>query len=626
MLSRQDVERQLKAFRELSLEEQGKETAAQLAFVARQNCAPCIIDRGCMLDGEGRYREEYARIFDAYLANEDLYLCLVHTRSPTYRNLPRARYFFERRLAPLATPDSQVLITRLLREAGIQLEADKVSHLAEATAGFPPAAYYIVSQVEDYGADVVLGDPARVADFHSRNFSRFLADLSLDASERELLRYLASETRLPLAGIAAALGLTVERAAKAVANLIDLSLLELHDAEYSVAAPIEAAVRREDGIHSRRWYEGAFGRLERVFWADEDSLPPISIVDATLRAALRIGMNKLAGYGTLVRPSVLVRAAEEKYHSQDYRAALDYAERARTMGGASPRLIEVELKSHAQLRDFGPAWRAFREYAEFRDRRQHYLQGFIERKAGNHGGAATAFQKGYARGDRSISLLRDYADSMLQLGDADTARRLALEALDRFGTNVFLRDLRARIEIADGTVADAEAALDELESVDRHEQFIFRRRASFLLHRRGNAEAVRSAIELAERAARGRGAPVGAQMLLAEALARGREWGRAAAVRGEIRKRKDCPRHAVERLECHEALEREDWRRAEQLLDRLEGDRSSKAMRAAMLKLKGGDPSALLSDRQAATSEAERLQEDLGSAGALSASQAESYE
>jgi hypothetical protein len=62
------------------------------------------------------------------------------------------------------------------------------------TGGYPPAAYFLVAQVEDYGIDVVLGDPSRIRDFNSRSFSRFLRDLKLGDVEREILLYLASET------------------------------------------------------------------------------------------------------------------------------------------------------------------------------------------------------------------------------------------------------------------------------------------------------------------------------------------------------------------------------------------------------------------------------------------------
>src|SRR5262249_37031373 len=145
----------------------------------------------------------------------------------------------------------------------------------------------------------------------------------LTDEQTELLTYLSNETTLTLPGIAAATGKSLTYAATLVRGLIDLSIIDAVGDEYVVSPPIQATVLRKkaSGLN-RRWYEKAFSRLETEFWADDRSLPPISVVDATLRAGLRIGKNRLAGYGALVRPSLLVNAAWEMYHAKEYEQAL----------------------------------------------------------------------------------------------------------------------------------------------------------------------------------------------------------------------------------------------------------------------------------------------------------------
>ena len=608
MLTREEVENEVQAFRALSPREQSREVARQLTFLAQEGTAPCILDQGAMLDSAGKYAPEYADVLDDFLKVRDVYLCLVHTRSPDFQDLSVRGHILDRRLRALAPPDAQALVARLLRDANISAPPDKTARLGEVTGGYPPAAYFLVSQIEDYGIDVVLGDASRVVDFNTRSFSRLLRDLKLPTVEREILIYLASETKLSLSGIASATGHSIERTSAAIRQLVDLSIVDVQEDEYSVAGPIQTTVlRNEDGL-GRRWYERAFQRLEAEYWADERALPPISVVDATLRARFRIGLKNIREYGSLVRPSLLINAAQEMYHRRDYAGALEYLDRAEAMGGGTPQLLEVRIKSLAQLRRFSEARAALRRYRESGERRQWYLDGFVERKAGDHQQASTKFQRGYARGDRSISLLRDYADSLLRTDALSEAGGIAREALAREPGNIYLLDLVARIEIAGGTRQAAEEALDALEAADVDEQLILLRRASYLLYRRGNAEAVRRAVALAERATAKRDAAFEAFLVLARALVRAKAWDRLDEVKAEIAKRRNQETRDVLRgLDLEVAIAAGEWRRAEQLLPRNVKTVDDRQLVAAVLDLKSVDQSVLLHERQEASAEASRL-------------------
>lgn len=396
ILTLQEAEREIGAFRNLAPALQAREVAEQLIFLARENSAPCIVDHGGMLDSSGAYFPAFSEMLEAYVSERDVYLCIVHTRAPNYRNLPVKWAFFERRLKPLADPDAQALVVRLLRDKQIHAESGQAATLADATTGYPPAAYYIADQVEDYGIDVVLNDSSRMYDFATRSFGRFLKDLKLSAVEREVLVYLSAETRLTVQGVATATGRPMPAVAGAMSGLLDLNLLEHYENEYSVSGPIHMAVRRSERSLGRQWYERAFARLEAEFWADEHSFPPISVVDATLRAALRVGLKRSEGYGVLVRPSLLVNAADELYHRKEYGRALEYVERAKLMGHPTAQMDEIRVKSLAQLRRFGEAKAALRDYRQHGERRLHYLGGFVARKQGDHSVACSQFQRGYA--------------------------------------------------------------------------------------------------------------------------------------------------------------------------------------------------------------------------------------
>lgn len=628
LLSREEAERDLEAFRTMPVNDQVTEVAQQLSFIGRQGSMPCLLDEGSMLDDVGKYRPEYGQLLSQFLTFDGVYMALVHTRAPNLRGLDPKTYLLETRLGRLARPDAQVLIGRLLRDAGVSVDPGQTSQLAEMTDGYPPAAYYLTSQIENYGIEVVLSDTSLVAEFTSGSFSRFLHDLKLSSIEKDILAYLASESRLSLSGIAAAIGSTLEDAAVAIRLLLDLNLVEVSDGEYAVASPIQTTLLRAGNGLNRRWYEKAFQRLEEQFWSERKALPSISIVDATLRAGMRIGRNGIAGYGALVRPSLLVQAAEESYHKSDYDTCLGYLERAETMGRVTPLLLELRIKSLAQLGDVASAREALRRYRESGERRQWYLDGFIARKANDHQKACERFQRGYSQGDRSTSMLRDYADSLLITGSCDQARGIAQEALTRDSTNVYLLDLVARIEIAGGTLEDAEAALDVLQTFDRDERRILVRRATFFLYRKGGADGARRALRLAESATDRRDATFEAYVVLVKALIRNKKWSKLDDARDELSKKRGRIESdgTLRRLDLETAVARGEWRRGEQLLGNGRHGDENTDLRIEVMQLKQNDAGVGLSERHDAENEARKLRKQLESGNTRPVMEMDQYE
>jgi hypothetical protein len=146
MLTRAEAEREIATFRALSIKDQSREVASQLVFLAEQGTVPCIVDNGAMLDSAGKYLPEYADLLTHFVSTDDVYLALVHVRVPDYGGLPVRVHVFDRRLRPLAPPDAQALVARLLRDANVPAEPDQTARLAEVTGGYPPAAYFLVAR------------------------------------------------------------------------------------------------------------------------------------------------------------------------------------------------------------------------------------------------------------------------------------------------------------------------------------------------------------------------------------------------------------------------------------------------------------------------------------------------
>jgi hypothetical protein len=200
-----------------------------------------------------------------------------------------------------------------------------------------------------------------------------------------------------------------------------------------------------------------------------------------------------------------------------------------------------------------------------------------------------------------VSLLRDYADSLLRVEAVDAASELAAEALEREPGNVYLRDLAAKIAILhEPSDAAVEEALEALEAADIDQRFSLTRKASYLLHRKGNAEANKQAVMLAKNAAKKPEASLDAYYVLAYGLIRLREWGRLKEVRTKIEEiqRLGRDRSLLNRLDFEAAIEKGEWRRAERLLPHTLQTKEDHRMRLAVMQLKEQDHSVLLEERQ----------------------------
>ena len=209
-----------------------------------------------MLDSAGKYGAVCGRL-TRFLNERDAYLALVH-RART--RLPRPEDPIADTRAPPTAAATGHTGTHHPAPAGSECVGRAKSNVTARRRGWWLSASRVLHRGADRGlraGRTWCRGRCSEADFHSRSFLGFLRDLKLQPEEREILIYLSSETKLGLAGIAAATGHSIERTAAAITQLVDLSVVEVLDGEYSMTAPIQTTVlRTEDGL-GRRWYERA---------------------------------------------------------------------------------------------------------------------------------------------------------------------------------------------------------------------------------------------------------------------------------------------------------------------------------------------------------------------------------
>jgi tetratricopeptide (TPR) repeat protein len=471
-------------FRQSTATERARLMFEQVRIINSDNATPVIVDEGILLDEHGRFIPEVEALFELVATAEaSCFLTIIQRRRPWHdatkqRSVPVAMAS----VPPLSLDATKRLLIQSLKAAGLGVPAAAdVEELAPFLGGYPPAVSLAVGFARTYGLSALVADKSTLVDFKVRALGRIVERLQLSAAEKAVLRALGMETALSFDVLEVASGLSAENLAKALRNLVDLSLV-VHEVErYSLAGPVRDIVFRVVGALTSQDYEDVASRLRSRYWKDtKTELPRLDAIDATIYAVARSEKGGLKEFAEFLLPSSLLRLARDSYNQRDWSGARDFAERAVKFADTRDRAMMFLGKALVRLAYEGSAsWDAAEKVVaqaeEGRLRGSQYLRGFLEWKRGNLAQAVRAFEAAERAGDRGVAVYRDRAHCLFHLGRVRDAERDVRVANDRHPRNPFVVDLAAQIAIAMGRLNDAEEFISELEHIDIRENFYYRR-------------------------------------------------------------------------------------------------------------------------------------------------------
>ncbi len=614
----EDLNRQLHAFRQLEDGEKTTELSGLLAALCDSPAAPCLIDEGGLLDHRGAYAKEWRDLFSSFLEmRSDRYLAVLHTRRPTSWT-PHEEEFFELRVDPLDDGFTRLLLTQLMRRAGVVHDAHKLEELAEYVDGYPPAAIYATQHAKQYGLDVLLADKQDLSAFKAKQFRRFFSELDLTSVQWNILTYLGNERGLPFGPLSVALDIEDETLAVAIKGLIDFSLIQVRADIYSISAPARQSLYQVRDFPKQNFYQKVAERLDKAFWRDEENAPSLAVIDATLHASTLSGRRDIASPAqAFLRSSTIHRTANESYHRAEYEQALEYSLRGQEWKGSGQdsrdrELREIAYKSLVRLKRWPEAEEMLKKIEDAGDRHFYFLDGFGSRIRGNLTDALASFKAARDTGDTRIAVYREIAFCSFGLGDLAAALTACEAALARENQsqNLFLLDLLVKINFALGDTAAAEAALSRLEAADAAERFIHHRRATYYLH----IDDFDRALDAANDAVNVGHAKFEAYAQRAGILIEAGRFIEAAQAIDETSTRFPRDRNDVLiGLRCKNLTRQGQWREAMQVWRQLESKNKPvhQGLKRAILVLKAKDYSVALFERQSAIREAESILEEL---------------
>jgi tetratricopeptide (TPR) repeat protein len=428
-----------------------------------------------------------------------------------------------------------------------------------------------------------------------------------------ILRYLGSESTVPLSTILIATDSVPEVIIPLLRNLIDLSLIVAIDDNFAVATPIKAAISRIKGFLGIDVYERIAKELTAAFWSKDEAAPSLEIVDATLNAVARSGSTNFNPYQDLVRVSTVHRLAQECYYRKEWEQAREYAARAERMDSDRVEIKALYFKALVQLEKWTEANDKLNELQKVGHSHYFYLKGFMFRRQHRYADALKAFESAIDAGDDSYPLNRDYADCLHRLGRYDDARKRIQRVLQRDPENIFVLDLLARICIDGHLLDEAEKTIDRLQRCDIDERFIHHRKARFL----SSKFMWENALAEAEAACNTGYSPFEAYAQRIDILIERNRFPEATEQLDNLKRKFRTHNREVQiGLHCKLLFRQGKWEEAKAVWDSLDNktSRINLGMLCRILDLKSRDQSISLSQRQHATSEAEELRTRLGGA------------
>lgn len=523
---------------------------------------PVLIDEGGVVAESGEYSANADTILRRVAEDRELYVAVISLRKTPERlsNYAPTPTVLVR---PLETTDVQRLLGLLLRSSKYQPSPSQIKLIAERVKGHPPSAYYAARLVQLYGPDLVERKASFLEDFQASTFMRYLKENeALSLSHKRTLRLLSVYSPLPVDVVQRALDLTLEETTQVLLDLLDLSLVLVHESGlYGLAGPIEVAVKRIFGdcpVDHSKVTSALQEHLDKV----DDSERHIILCQLAFQASAYADTSP--PQWAIQLPRDLLDVARRSYHDQEYERTVKYAKvvmEQRPNESEAHRFLVRGLIQLEQFKEASQELQFFKKRGLLRD--YHFLSGFSERRQGNPRRAIDSYNKAKQVGYSGVALERELAMCYFLVGSVTEAREHIANARVNDPDNRYLIDLELKIALGGRDVRTAASLIERLEIVDTPAYVKFRK--SMLEYARGqNDRAVEYAEQSVEESTHGK--PTFEMLAnFAKCLIATEKFERAAGILNRIDRNFSKRRHDVRNgLWCK-------WHIAQHLWDEADG-------------------------------------------------------
>lgn len=441
-----------------------------------------VTDQGGLLDGDGAFQSPLKKVLRSLEPENRPSIVFVAQRMVPFgrrSEIPGVMYCS---LPSLAPEEVRQLLAFLLKGAQIAYSADELRKLVELCDGHPFNAHFLVEAVREYSLPVILGDPSEIIRWKRGRANEFLQQLQFSSVETAIVAVLRDFTALDFDTLARCAGNAIESVSKAMTRLMDYHVVEVIGETYMIAPPMRDAVDRDTRFTLAPAIHKEMLRTisEQLIAASEDSLVPLSMVEAGILAALQDGRELSPLASSFMLPSHLIWLARRRYDEKKPQEAIQLAQRGlQGKDRLSPagkveacRILCLAAARRGQDADFNFGIQILRSIATEPWSRSNlnFLLGFNARMHGHLPEAEDYFRRAYQESPRNFSAGRELASICLVRGNQADAEKFAREAFEIAQDNPYILDILLSVLIRSTRARVTEARSEITTLFDRLEQ------------------------------------------------------------------------------------------------------------------------------------------------------------
>ena len=436
-----------------------------LRAIVATGSLPLFVDGGGLLNESGDFAESFEPFFRSLSQANDAYLFFVTSRKPT-RTEPLGASVV--RIPPL--PDREVyrLLQALAARINTQLSQAQLKDIAGHASGYPPACYFAIQLIKEYGIAAILANAGELVDFRVATFVSYVTRHALSKEENAMLRLLANISPLPLPVIGDHCGLDAQATSSAIVKLIDFSMISPDPSGlYAISDPLRDAIFKHSQFFNTPETQKVAASLHLWLEQNADEQISLSFSRVIYRVARQAKDTALAEKVVHLTADIF-RLAEQAYNQQDYVVAVDGFRKVLELRPDLERATVLLVRALAQLDEWDECNSLCSEMEgrQMPTRTTQFLRGFVSRKRSHFGDAIKHFELARKAGRHDVAVLRELASCYLISGNSANADACLKEAFELQPDNPYLIDMAVKVAMELGDLKRAGEQLERLRIFD----------------------------------------------------------------------------------------------------------------------------------------------------------------
>jgi len=442
----------------------------QLEKIISAGELPVFIDNGGLLNDNGYLKDFINDIIGNIYIQQDIYLGIISSRKISQDNEYTIPNLY---LDSLQHKPTSQLLTKLNEDKKTNLSSAEILELATYVHGYPPLAFFAISQAKIYGKDIILADKVSLTTFSRKKFVAYLEDKKLDKDLITFISILAVFSPLPLS-VLAEINNDSNKTHTLIYKLMDNSLITVNDyGYYKISDPIKIAVNILYKLPEKNILKKiSHSLLKYVNESDGEKKLDLS------RVLSRIGNwvdDKEAIRKGITLKSDFIKMLEQAYHQREFKKAIEYGLQAIQESPENEKARSFLIRSMIQLEKWDLAIEQIDAMdGVFELRNVYFLEGFLERKRGQIREAIFAFTEAEKNGRSGSDIARELAHCYLLQEDLLPAEKYINKALSTQADDSHIVDLATKIAIKKEDEELAKKRLYSLKILDESEYYYLR--------------------------------------------------------------------------------------------------------------------------------------------------------